>query len=245
METTCKKCGAERVEVGGRYKCKPCKAAADAAYYRANAEAIKEYSKQWRLDNLERVKANDRTKYLANAEKVKARSRKRYAENTEAVRAVNDAYRKANPEKVKARTRKYYLANKEASMIASAAWAKANPEKRKEIVARWSKANPESTRAGCRKRRALLRGVTGPHHIAADVEALFFAQNGLCAYCFLDLDSSYHVDHIQPLSRGGGNGPENICLACPPCNLAKANRLLLVEWLPPSVVNFPLTGIVT
>ena len=35
------------------------------------------------------------------------------------------------------------------------------------------------------------------------------------------LVEAYHVDHVVPLMRGGSNDPDNICLACKPCNLAK------------------------
>lgn len=69
----------------------------------------------------------------------------------------------------------------------------------------------------------------GGHYIASDVEVLLVDQHGLCAYCGQPL-KSYHVDHIQPLSRGGGNGADNICLACPSCNSSKGNKTLL-EWI--------------
>jgi 5-methylcytosine-specific restriction endonuclease McrA len=32
------------------------------------------------------------------------------------------------------------------------------------------------------------------------------------------------VDHVLPLSRGGSNGPENLQLLCPKCNLVKGSR---------------------
>lgn len=31
----------------------------------------------------------------------------------------------------------------------------------------------------------------------------------------------YHVDHVEPISRGGTNAPENLQILCAPCNLAK------------------------
>lgn len=33
-----------------------------------------------------------------------------------------------------------------------------------------------------------------------------------------------HIDHIRPVSRGGGNGPENLRLLCPHCNISRGNR---------------------
>lgn len=31
----------------------------------------------------------------------------------------------------------------------------------------------------------------------------------------------FHFDHVVPFCRGGSSGPENIVLACSPCNLGK------------------------
>jgi 5-methylcytosine-specific restriction endonuclease McrA len=61
----------------------------------------------------------------------------------------------------------------------------------------------------------------GGHHTGEDIERLFFRQKRRCYWCSCSIKSGYHVDHIWPLSKGGSNGPENICLACPTCNLTK------------------------
>lgn len=37
-------------------------------------------------------------------------------------------------------------------------------------------------------------------------------------------DDSMHVDHVVPKAWGGGDGPDNLRAACPPCNLAKGSR---------------------
>lgn len=34
------------------------------------------------------------------------------------------------------------------------------------------------------------------------------------------------LDHVYPESKGGGNGPDNIVLACRPCNRAKKDKVL-------------------
>ncbi len=55
-------------------------------------------------------------------------------------------------------------------------------------------------------------------------------QNYLCYYCGDSLESNYHVDHMIPLSRGGSNGRDNICISCPTCNLRK-NRKTAEEFI--------------
>lgn len=43
-----------------------------------------------------------------------------------------------------------------------------------------------------------------------------------CAYCgiVLNLDT-YTIDHVQALSKGGSDHPDNLTVACSPCNLSK------------------------
>lgn len=47
-----------------------------------------------------------------------------------------------------------------------------------------------------------------------------------CHWCGVSCKDNYHVDHIQPLSKGGSNRIENICISCPPCNLKKGAKLV-------------------
>lgn len=125
----------------------------------------------------------------------------------------------------------HYAANK--------AWSEANPEKRRLTKARWQRANPDSIAAKNRRRRALKYPLQKQqHHTAADVQTLLEQQREGCAYCLLPLKGTYHVDHIVPLSRGGDDGPGNICLACASCNCSKGNRLLYTEWLPLTIGIF-------
>jgi 5-methylcytosine-specific restriction endonuclease McrA len=79
-------------------------------------------------------------------------------------------------------------------------------------------------RAKGQRRRALI-AASPDHFTSKDLRAKYTAQEGRCVYCGTDLDGvAFHVDHIQPLSRGGSNGPGNIQITCPPCNLSKNAR---------------------
>jgi hypothetical protein len=45
---------------------------------------------------------------------------------------------------------------------------------------------------------------------------------GCCEYCWtceINIGQAMHIEHIIP---DGGNNPDNLCLACPNCNLSKA-----------------------
>lgn len=73
-----------------------------------------------------------------------------------------------------------------------------------------------------RNYRARKRGLVGVH-TSVDINTILVAQNNLCYYCGEPLES-YHVDHKQPVSRGGSNWPENLCCTCAYCNLSKGNK---------------------
>lgn len=73
-----------------------------------------------------------------------------------------------------------------------------------------------------RTRRALKKHATG-RHSQADIDQIFRNQRGRCGYCRIKLDAR-HVDHIQPLSKGGHNGRRNLQILCPACNLSKGAK---------------------
>lgn len=41
--------------------------------------------------------------------------------------------------------------------------------------------------------------------------------------------ATFYIEHILPQSAGGTNDLDNLALACPSCNLAKSNRLRVVD----------------
>lgn len=51
--------------------------------------------------------------------------------------------------------------------------------------------------------------------------------NPRCAYCGCDLSRhTATLDHVVPRSKGGTDSIENLVLACQPCNVQKADKLL-------------------
>jgi hypothetical protein len=56
---------------------------------------------------------------------------------------------------------------------------------------------------------------------AARVRQVYSRAHFHCEYCHTNqaiIGQPMHVDHIDPQ---GGDGPDNLCLACPTCNLSK------------------------
>lgn len=54
--------------------------------------------------------------------------------------------------------------------------------------------------------------------------AIIERDGGVCRYCG-DEPETPHIDHIVPVVRGGGNDEDNLCVACPSCNLSKGSKL--------------------
>lgn len=52
-----------------------------------------------------------------------------------------------------------------------------------------------------------------------------------CGYQFDNFETRKTIDHIVPLSRGGGNEKENLIGACKMCNTLKGD-MFLHEWHP-------------
>ncbi|MGH8291290.1 MAG: HNH endonuclease [Steroidobacteraceae bacterium] len=53
-----------------------------------------------------------------------------------------------------------------------------------------------------------------------------------CEYCRLPQEFSelrFHIEHVVPRQHGGGDGLDNLALACPDCNLRKGPNLTGID----------------
>jgi 5-methylcytosine-specific restriction endonuclease McrA len=106
----------------------------------------------------------------------------------------------------------------------SRVWKQANPEKAKAGYRRWSEANRERRRV----RKAVERsgaGQSGGEILTVESWlAVLDAFDRRCCYCRSQDDLS--LDHLTPVSRGGGAVVGNVAPACRPCNCSKHARLV-------------------
>lgn len=159
-----------------------------------------------------------RENYAANAEMYRTRKNESRRKHVDAVRAARRARYHANPEKERQATRQWREKHLDQAKAACAKWFKEHPEKR--AVYDQQK----------RERKLKAEGA----FTAKDVLHQYNIQQGHCYWCSQLVDSTYHVDHIIPLSRGGTNWPANLAIACEHCNLSKGPKLPFEEWMPPN-----------
>lgn len=126
----------------------------------------------------------------------------------------------------------YYEKNRERVLSYARKSYEENTEKFNARIAAYRIARPDVISLSRKKSNYKRRGAAGSH-TAADVRAIFDSQRGLCANCKKKLLKSgknvFHVDHINPISKGGSNDKHNIQCLCPGCNLSKHSKDP-IEW---------------
>jgi len=194
-------------------------------------KTLNEFHKELKGKYGVRSKCIECTKNLYQVNKTKVLNRnKQYRElNKEKIKCQKRQYRSDNSESI-AQKKKQYRQNNVESLIE---YFKQYRNKNKEIIATRTKKWRESPngvavkRAHSQFRRAVKKS-SGGSYSGADIIKLIELQSGVCPYCKSNLLSSnknnYHIDHIEPLSKGGSNDISNIQLLCPKCNLSKGNK---------------------
>lgn len=149
-----------------------------------------------------------------NKEKKNKRSKQYYEDNRDYYLEYSKEYKRNNKDRVSAQRTKY---------------RQENADKIRQDNLEYQRNNPLKIKAFQHRRRTLLLNAEGDH-TDKDIEMIYLEQNGLCAYCGVELNGKFELDHIYPLSRGGSNSPSNLACACVRCNRSK-NDKTLDEWM--------------
>lgn len=150
--------------------------------------------------------------YQENKDVVLEKAKDYYIDNKESVLEYQKEYYEENKEYVDNRNKSYYHKTKDD-----------RKEKHSIACKRWKNNNPKKLRAYCLNRVAKRNMAKGK--ITKEViNEMFFEQNSKCYYCGKEILSYYEVDHKTPLSRGGNNLKNNLCLTCDFCNTSKGSK---------------------
>lgn len=206
---------------GFRSVCKQCNRDGANRYYAENREYVLDQKRQHRIDNPELYAERERRRVVENYERELLRWRDYKNRNRDKVRAASKRWKDENPDKVKSYSVSYYQDNRE----------KEKAKSRNTYLLNYPRYIAHAKKASS-KRRALIAQADGSF-TASDLRKLYEDQDGLCGYCgvriFFEVKGDVHVDHVQSLSRGGSNWPDNLCLTCESCNLSKQNKTVS-EW---------------
>lgn len=167
-------------------------------YARAYRESRKDALAAWQRDRRER-----------DPETIRRLAREYRARVKEKARLWQRKRRETHREDVRQQNRASYARHKEHY----AAYNKMYRRQNRDIV------NAAASRHKARKLAA------EGNHTGDDIKRQYEQQRGKCYYCGKKVGKNYHVDHVVPLSRGGSNGPDNLVIACPSCNISKRDKL--------------------
>ena len=188
---------------GFQYACKSCR-----KVYRENSkEDSKIYQKEYRIKNKDKLFEKAKIYRKKNSEKIKEYMSDYRLNNKESIQEVVKSYSLKNRERFNAYRNEYVRRRK-----------KYDPEFKKRVN------TIRSNRINLKKSKDKTKSSS------SKIIELFDIQDYECIYCKVDISESNHIEHINPLSKGGSNLIINLALACPNCNLRKHNKNLDV-WL--------------
>lgn len=121
-------------------------------------------------------------------------------------KAYDAEYAARNRDRIVARVRAYNEKTKEARSRKAKEWAAANPEIRRAIAKNY---------------KARRRSQEHSGDSTAAIMAWECAAPKVCHWCGARCVENYHIDHYQPLAKGGRHEVANLVISCPPCNLRK------------------------
>lgn len=96
-----------------------------------------------------------------------------------------------------------------------------NDGKRSAAALRWAKENPEKRRSISKAYKARRRCQEDGGDPTPVIHAWEMAAKKVCYWCHKPCEEKYHVDHYEPLARGGKHVIANLVIACPSCNVKK------------------------
>lgn len=211
---------AERFVINNR--CVECAKASGRATFAKDPDRIRQLQRESYLRHREKqlLEAKRYRESEKGREKIKAWA----ARNADRFPGYVAKYRENHRDELLQRGREAYKKNREKHL----AYAKVYREKKrasgeKTVRARKFEPDREMRNLIFRRFRAKKMGAAGDHTVY-DVARLLESQKHLCVYCKTNVKYGYHVDHITPLARGGSNGPENIQILCPRCNVRKRDK---------------------
>lgn len=161
-------------------------------------------------------KRNRNKKYSEeNKEQIASYQKQYRQDNKESLEAYYQNYFEENKEEIKAYKAQYALENKEHMTLYRQQYYEANKDKltKQQRIYYLENADKYASQSAARRRK-----LAEAPQAAACIP--FYSAARRVAKC---LGISFHVDHIQPLSKGGSHSPTNLQIVPANWNLSKSN----------------------
>ena len=197
-------------------------------YNRINRGKILEQRKRWRIKNRGKVLEGKRKYSEQNRGKINEAARKYREENLEEIKERQKKYYWDTRKEQLEKHREYYKKNSDRIKASSKEYRDHNKDKINSYLRDYYKNNLD--RFGDHKCRAKYWGV---EYTIINRLGIFRRDKYKCQLCGCKVqikcsknDNTAHLDHIIPMSKGGGHLEHNAQTLCKKCNLSKHNKLI-------------------
>jgi sarcosine oxidase delta subunit len=239
-------------------RCPECKKRHDAEFRKKqDKEKASSYNKDYREKNKEKLRQQHKEYWEQTRDSQLEKKKKRYEANKKQILERQKEYKDKNRDNIneKQRIRSATLPNdkKKARNAYHRKWYKDNIEAQRNRSARYRNSNPDKRAETCRNYRHSHRTIQNANNIerrkrlellsdgsiTPDFLSLIFKEAFHCPYCGVELiefklDGRWGdvktLDHITPLSLGGGHTQSNVLVCCRQCNIKKGAKPF-DEWI--------------
>ena len=182
-----------------------------------------------------RDKERKQKEYLDNRDERLQKAKAYYQENKEDIKKKTRQYRLDNRSKILLKQKERYQRNKDHYKKQSSKHYYENTAYYKEYNKQY-RSNPINKERRNRNYREKVendpsflekRRIRGRIKRTKILDSLIEDQNNLCGICGEPMPDDYgliHIDHILPVSKGGGNDRDNLQAAHAVCNIRKGNK---------------------
>jgi len=128
---------------------------------------------------------------------------------------------KAVSDEKKAYDLRYYQENRTEILVYAKAYSEKNSKAITEKARLWAIENPDKVRAIKHNYKARRRSAEDSGMTSKALAQWAVSKEKSCYWCGVACKEDYHIDHYEPLSKGGRHELENLVISCPSCNVRK------------------------